>query len=325
MQESLAQIFNVTAAAAYKAFPQELDNLVVLLAPTAETPVYVSPGIADQLTKNIAAVKEAVAERAELMRIHNASGIAHKYYPLAGTVVKMIALNENVRGLFSPRYTKEMRAILVLDHEIGHLAVKTGHTSNGHLNECSADAYATLRHIQRFGKNTDQAKAHGDRNARSIVLFRDAEHYTTDTVQRVRQLSAEMDISGLSLHETADLAEKIADECCLDSETLEKIRIAFLPVNNACLTGMGSRREILGKLYAEDRDAYALFCRETISVMREHRDDPDIFKAGKRFLTSFPAVKKFMQEWAETDPVWKDALNFMDPPQKTLQAIRSVR
>ena len=175
-----------------------------------------------------------------------------------------------------------------------------------------------LRHIQRFGKNTDHAGAYGESRAAAIILSSDVLHYTTDTVQRAIQVSEEMDISGLSLRKTAALAEKIAHECRIDGETLEKIRMAFLPVNWACQTEIGSDWDVTKKLYARDKVAYALFCRETLKVMKKHRGDPDIFKAGKQFL-SYPSIKEFMTESAQTDAYWQKALSFIDNPATTVR------
>lgn len=153
-QASLVQIFNETSAAAHNAFPLELENLVVLRS-SSEIPVYVSPEITDHLTKNTAAVKSCITETAFTMLINDAAGFAARSYPLAGVIVKMVALDKNNVGDFSPQYTKETAAIFALDHELGHHVVENGHPSSGNLGESAADAYATLRHIQRFGKKME--------------------------------------------------------------------------------------------------------------------------------------------------------------------------
>lgn len=322
MQQSLAQIFNETAATVHSAFPDKLKNLVILLCPSSETPVYVSPEIADLLTNNIAAVKQAVKKETNYMHTRNAAGIAYRSYPLAKTAVKLIALEEDVRGIFSLGNTKEMRVIYVLDHEIGHHVVKSGYPSSPsgvslHRAECAADAYGILRHIQRFGKNTPFSRITAMRKAGSIVLFADVAHYTTDLIQAIIRLSETEKVSTLSLQETAALAEKIASECLLTGQVLEKIRAAFLPVHNACKEHIGSMWEVTEKLHQEDRGAYAFFLHKTLAVMRQHQSDPDIFKAGQRFLTAYPAMKTFMAEWAKTDGYWKEALSFIEKAPAT--------
>ncbi|MCK4945309.1 MAG: hypothetical protein KAS59_03500 [Alphaproteobacteria bacterium] len=44
--------------------------------------------------------------------------------------------------------------------------------------------------------------------------------------------------------------------------------------------------------------------------MQEY-NDPDIFKAGERFL-SRPDIKKDLENMAKTEPYWKDALTFIE-------------
>ena len=118
MKTSLAQTFNETASAAYEAFPKKLKKLVILLTPSADTPVYVSPEVANQLTKDTAAIKADVKNLANVMRFFNFVGMADKNYSLAGTPVNLIALDsKTARGLFSRRYTKAM-LIIFLDRKI---------------------------------------------------------------------------------------------------------------------------------------------------------------------------------------------------------------
>ena len=284
MEASLAQTFNETTAAAYEAFPQKLKKLVVLLTPSSDTPVYASPDVANRLSKSADALRKDVAEITEYMQAQHWVGYAGRKYNLAGTFVDLIALDKSPEGLFSRRYTKNMLSIFNLDHEIGHHILRNGCVTakvSEALAENAADAYAMLRHIQRFGKNTDHAGGIVENRACNIVLLADSEHSTADAVEKVIRLSEEMDISGLSLRETAALAEKIADECCLDDKTLKNIRKAFKPINDSL-----------------------------------HKRD--IFKAGKRFLNT-PAIKKFMTESAKTDPCWKEALSFIDNPETTVR------
>ena len=53
--------------------------------------------------------------------------------------------------------------------------------------------------------------------------------------------------------------------------------------------------------------------RAVLSVIRDNRNDPDIFEAGKRFL-SYPPRKKFMEDLAKIDPYWKEAIDFIEQP-----------
>jgi hypothetical protein len=317
MTISLEEIFNKTAVDAHTVFPHALEKLVILLVPNSDTPVYVSPGVANQLTKNTAIMKRVVEILTDKMRARDCVGMAGRNWQLYGTHIDLIALDkENERGAFSDRYTKNMRLILTLNHEIGHLILKNGHPSSevsAQLAESAATAYAMLLHIQLFGKDTDHAGDYAGTRAFLMVALSDTTHYVADTVEKVFQLAEDTDISDLSLLETAALADKIATECRMDDKILEKIRNAYLPVNEACKIQIGNDEEITKKFYSEDKEAYALFCRETVAVMKSHPYDPDILKAGKRFL-NYPAIKNFLMESVKTDSCWKQALSFLNTP-----------
>jgi len=316
---SLAKIFNEEASAAYKAFPEELKRLVVLLVPSSDTPVYVSPEVADQLTKSTADIKAAVAYWAKYLHDAGAAGVASRSADLGGVPVAMIALDtENTLGVYTPKFTKDMILIFALDHEIGHHILKYGYPFYGVVSdefaESAASTYAMLRHIQRFGNDTDHLGEESERTAYTIILRGDTAHYSSDSIERAIQVSQERDISGLSLTQTAALADKIAAEYHLSDATLDKIRIAYLPVKRACEAQIGSGFDISKKLYGQDKDAYTLFCRQTIAVMKQHQNDPDIIKAGERFL-NYPPIRNFMVESAKSDASWKEALSFIDNAQ----------
>ena len=318
MQQALPEIFNETAAAAYAEFPCELRDLVILLVPDTETPVFVSPEIAEHLTKSVAAVKKVLAEVTDILHKKVWSALASTEYFIDRKRINLIAVNHEIRrAFFSERYTPEMRFAYILDHEIGHHILQNGMFSLGvsaQQSESAADAFAILRHIQRYGKDTDNAGGEAGRVAHRLVLCGDSEHYSSDSIERAIEYANEIDISGLSLRETAALAEKISRECYFRDDTrLNQICDAFLPVQEACKAQIGDVREITEKFYGEDKEAYALFCRETLAVMKNRQNDPDIFKARKRFL-SYAPVKKFMIESAaaETDSYWKDALSFIN-------------
>jgi hypothetical protein len=300
MQSSLMQTFNETAAAAYEAFPRELERLVVLLVPSSDTPVYVSPKIADQLTGSTEAIKAAVEERTCYLENNSAAGVANRKYKPGETFVSMITLNgEDLIGNYTQKFTEEMYVIFNLDHEIGHLILRNGSRALDASPQCAesaCDAYAMLRHIQRFGKDTDHAGYRGEQNAAVLIYTADPEHYTTDAIEKAILISEERDISALSLQETAALAEEIANDCRLDGRTLDKIRKAFRPVQ---------------KLYVSDKHYIDLCCKNVLSVMKKHRHDPDIFRAGRQFFNR-PEEKEFITESAKTDPYWQEALAFIE-------------
>lgn len=329
MSAALAEIFNRSAAAMHEAWPEKLERLVVLVT-SSEEPIYVSPAIAEHLTNNAVAVREAVHGRRLDLQRRGILGVVHERYLLAGEIVQLIGMNAQPPGIYSARYTQKMLSIAIFDHEMGHLVVKGGYAHSAlfaHRAECAADAYAALRHIQRFGMETDFFEHYN--KAKLIVLGISAIHYTDAVVQQVKRLAETENLSSLSLRETAALAAKIASQCYIPDPILKKISAAFAPVQQAGIRQIGSKAAVSEESRQENVDAWLLFCRETLAVIKEHRDDPDIFRAGKRFL-SHPVSKKFMAEWAQTDPFWKEALDFMgqhnpENAQAVRPAFESVR
>jgi hypothetical protein len=313
-QNALAAIFNQSATAAREAFPDKLENLVVFLT-SEEAPVYVAPAIAEHLTQNVAAVKATLEFVKKYLHENHAAGIAGERRSIAGAEVSLIAMSEDIGGKFTAGFTKDMWKISAFDHEVGHLVVKYGIPFMGeeHRAECAADVYSALRHVQRFGMNTDFFE--NNSKAASIVLGTSFIHYTDKAVQRVRQLAKEIDVSKLSMPETAVLASQIAVDYSLSEMTRNDIANAFDPVKRARVRYGMSHPDVLKNLH-EDKGALNLFCRETLAVMKIHQNDPDIFDAGKSFLTH-PSRKSFMDDAAKTDPYWRQALEFINAPTTT--------
>jgi hypothetical protein len=307
-QKALAESFKQSAADTREAFPEQLDNLVIV-SKSMNKPVYISPAIARHLFIHVLAVKKAVKERVDFLNKNKCAGVANHYYDIANLDVKLISINEDVNSAYSSGYTKEMRSMFTLDHEIGHLVVKNGYGGvyNENLAECAADAYAALRHIQQFGMHTDVFERNN--GAFYVVIGKSPTHYTDRAIQKVQQLAQETDITRLSLAETAALAEKIANETHLDAGHLHKITDAFRPVAEVAQNYGGEEKSLIYK--------------ETLAVLRAHQSDPYIQEAGKQFLNS-PDRKQFMKELAKTDSYWQEALDFIAPPEtKTSAAVKT--
>lgn len=310
MARPLAQRFNELAAEAYASFPTELARLVVLLIPDGDTPVYVSPAVAKKLTQDTAAIKKATAEIGCRMDANAESGLAFRDKTLAGTTVNMIALDSRNTSLPSRRYTKSMQGISSLNHELGHLILRNGSPFTSAVSqqgaESAADVFALLRHIQLFGNGTAYARNSLAKAAGCIILLSDTEHYTAHAIERAMEAINGMGgrFFTLSLRETAELAAQIADDSRLDDMTLEKIREAYLPVKRILDDSLNGALKEKNTSYDED------ICRQTLAIMKENRHDPAIFNAGKWFLGA-DRRKKYMQQAAETDKAWKEALTFI--------------
>jgi len=286
MQKSFTPLFNEIAKEAHDAFPDELERFVVFLTSTTRKPVYVSPEIAEKLGKGMAGIKNALKSCKKYIRKNrNVLGFAQEG-ELSGKTVRIITLNGEINAIFSRGHKKKMAAIFVMDHEIGHHIIRNGFSSTPggtpNLAESAADAYAMLRHIQRFGKNTHYARNHGADGILNLHLKSDTAHYTADAVQRAIEVADEMgdNFFKLSLQQTAKLAADIADDYHLDDETLKKICTVFLPVQQR-------HYKILCGLNIYNALRYEkIMCGEILSIMAKHPNEPDILKAGRRLLDS---------------------------------------
>lgn len=302
MQKSLTQIFNETAEKAHDAFPLAFQAMVIFQT-SGDAPLYVSPEFAEHLYKNIESVRAAIKNTAKDMERLNAAGLASAYFPVGGKVGQMIALQDSPGGVFTNGYTPEMRAVYVLDHEIGHHVVKNGRNHGRHLGEAAADAYASLRHIQRYGQATDFFDYLN--KASMVVLGHSPIHYTRDTMMRVKELAWEQDISKLSLQETAALAERIAQESHIEQRKLDKIANAFSGAEKVYAEKLGTKNEIVAKTYAKDPATYDLFLRETLKVMAENKD-ADVQRAAYEFF-QYPPMAEFTRNAVATNPEFRDA------------------
>jgi predicted alpha/beta hydrolase family esterase len=306
--ESLTEKFREYAAALQEIFPKKLDRLVVLVDTSAEA-VFLSQKVADVLSGNTGAVRGALnyAFPKKDTRVgveHNRVGLTETNYSMANSMVTLVALKEDPGGEFSSRWTRKMSRTCYFHHEMGHILVKNGlgEFLSPNLKECAADAFAALRHIQIFGRDTDFFLHYS--HAHSVVFGSSASHYTDDALQRVKQLSEETkgiegkDISKLSLRDTLNLAKKIANEYQTNEITLDNIAKAFSSAKKA--------------------NGWPAICREVVSVMEKNRNDPEVFEAGKRLL-NYPSLKRDMEGWAKTDRSWEKVIDLIRQPSPPIK------
>lgn len=301
MDKSLEQAFNRIATEAYKAFPEKLGRLAVVCG---DMPVYISPQITDALSGNTGTVKQSIKNISDDMAARGAIGHARKEFNLAGTAVDLIAYRQDeIPGLLSSRYTREMEAIYTLNHEIGHHVVRDGsHDVPGvsqQRSECAAEIFAMLRQIQIFGMDTDTAKKNCEIAAYVTILspYRNKQ-YTAEAMLQAEEVAKAMGekFFKLSLKQTAELAAQIADEVH-DNGLLEKIRQAYEPV------------------YPQFGYDTEKICRRAVEVMQRNKNDADIIRAGKQFL-NYPLLKNFITaEVAQGDRLWRGILAFIETPE----------
>jgi hypothetical protein len=106
--------------------------------------------------------------------------------------------------------------VFSFDHETGHLLCKEGYGPHN-FNECVADAYAVLRHFQRFGmEDTSAIKNLLAMRTLEMIFGQDGSHFTAPVVAKILADAQKTDFSGLSPAATAALAHRYAAENLVD-------------------------------------------------------------------------------------------------------------
>jgi hypothetical protein len=265
-EQFLTEIFN-DAAYYRSAFPEQLANLVIS---SAADIVYASPEIAAHLAENVAEVKEMIAKRTQIMREQDYAAGAG-YPQVKGTTLDYLSFRQDApyRPGVSTEYPAKINIIYTFDHEICHLVAGDS--------EWAAEAFAALRHRQRFDKTDIFKHAHSE-DAFEII-FRDPRYYLSAVIHRIESIEKEgrINIKSLSLQETAKLAKDIARDYALDDATLKKIHDAYQPLRTLIKGG------------ASEAQAISMIPL----IMLENKDDHDIYRAGKLYLSA-PDVKAFI-------------------------------
>ena len=307
---SLMQILHDDAEKACEVFPQ-LDKLLVLHIPTWGEPLYASPQMAAQLPPDTVLNREMVA-KIGAQTSGTAAFISQAQGGTSATLIALVGSRQQFRDIFPDGYTEEMAGTSIQDLALGKLIFKNsprGATISSHEAESAAEAFAMLRHIQRFGKDTAYLTLRREVTAAAAVLRSDTDHYTTDSLEQAVKVADKLGdrFPRLLLRDTASLAAKIAAENHLDAATLEKIRNAYHPVAEYL------RGRDPGELpmHWDATETHTTTCRKIIKVMSKHRADADIFKAGQRFL-SHPETQQFLSELARDNIFWKTAAEFVN-------------
>jgi hypothetical protein len=162
----------------------------------------------------------------------------------------------------------EMWQRYVLDHELGHAvtmltldkqSMKT--SSFGNKAECEADAYAMIRHYQRYGSGSSFPEYVRDLRNMNAVHKMDVTHWTSRAVQKVIDLNREDKLKDLTPQQARDLAVKIAREVHLSTDAEHNIGKAFKPV----VMGMAAKKMPDSVRVSYLRDAVAHAGAETDS------------------------------------------------------------
>jgi hypothetical protein len=113
------------------------------------------------------------------------------------------------------------------DHETAHALVPS---EGGPLSENTADAFAVLRHLQRFGETDKDIDYCGWKRAVDFMRTGVTSHLTTFTVDKILLDKKSADFLSLSPAETAAIARDYARRNTLKSAPLKKLVKDFRPL-----------------------------------------------------------------------------------------------
>lgn len=267
-------------------------------------PIYISPEVAGFLGQRAVTVRNMISGMSEHMRARGCLA-AVGTVTVAHETMKQLTVDtdSSATPFVSSAYPQDMNHITLFDHEMGHLVVKEAWPQNSspHIAECAADAYAVLRHLQRFGNATDIFEC-APFNIAEHALLQSTIHYSSAAIQAVERIRTEgkIDIAALSLQDTSRLAGEIGSRYSFAEETLEKIYDAYAPARQ------------FYDLHSRDFNG---FTRAVVEVMRQNKDDHDIYRAGKLYL-SRPDVKDRLASLKKTEPSFFDIFSFMEQHEK---------
>ncbi|MBU6475204.1 MAG: hypothetical protein KGL10_06610 [Alphaproteobacteria bacterium] len=159
--------------------------------------------------------------------------------------LKLVFMNESVSPAERDNVSKEteQHLLYVMDHELAHTAIKDGFSKdvksaydyNILLGESVADAYAQIRHYQRFGvddyANNKYVSPAG--RAENFILGGDSVHFTSFVLDAINKLKHEIDFDSLTPQQTADLARRFALEYMPPKRVVQDLSWSFAPVRNA--------------------------------------------------------------------------------------------
>ncbi|MFN7113761.1 MAG: hypothetical protein ACK4PK_05310 [Alphaproteobacteria bacterium] len=148
-------------------------------------------------------------------------------------------------GGLLPHTPHTQRMHFILNHEIGHIVTATGlpdRAKSATLHEATADVFASLRHIQRFGRQTGAIEDLLLQRAQRLVSLHGArhpEHFSSFALEKLLEKLPALDAEYLTPQQTAALASRIATEHTPNDRIVNKLSRAFIPFKDMLAAGAG--------------------------------------------------------------------------------------
>lgn len=146
------------------------------------------------------------------------------------------------------------------DHELGHILTKRVEQNSAFpLSECSADAFAAIRHIQRFGTDTGVLEHVAWYRAFKLVDRGQSLHFTTPVIDKIIFDSKTQDFSKLSPLETVELAKKYADDYTPVFKNIQNVKAEHREFAEAPDGDMRRKLSCLASTCLKTSDAFSFY------------------------------------------------------------------
>lgn len=291
----LKQIFSQSAENNRLEFSDILKNLMVI---TTEDLIYASPEISNTLEKNPEILKVNFNKASMIFHDDPLSlAITFPKIELEKTKTAPIIMINTDQSKIYNEYDI-MYFSFILDHEIAHLVVKEADNHPDYIEESAADIYASLCQIKKHGSTTDLLKELVKEMASASVAGI-TRYYTSAGIQASIEVGEKNDLRGTSLKELSKLTSKLTKKYHLTEQMVLKLDDAF------------ASTKLIMAFHGFDTALY----KETVRIMVNNKNDEDIYRAGKLFLST-ASSKNFIENESKNDTFWNKAQEYMERHEK---------
>jgi hypothetical protein len=137
----------------------------------------------------------------------------------------LLYTKKHAMDLITKTATAAQETAFVFDHELGHAIIPdAGYRGNRNMAECIADAYAVIRHFQRFGADSTAVDALvGGRSFLFAFKRNRASHFTSPVVEKILARRYDIAWDSLTPQQTTQLAWRFAMEYAMHPVLLDTV------------------------------------------------------------------------------------------------------
>lgn len=168
---------------------------------------------------------------AEHLEIVRRIGSSLSFSPDTYGIGALLFHSGNNHAIFS-KNDPDVARFASFDHELGHLLTRSGfhYDPAQPLAENAADAYAVLRHIQRFGNDTPIPAHASTRRAQEFIFSGAGFYLTSMTIDKIADDARGENFDKLTPQQTVERAEAYAREMAPTGKTIDDLLDYFAPV-----------------------------------------------------------------------------------------------